>query len=480
MKNQYLIVLALLFPCFLNAQVTFQKVYTNSLHQSSKEVVATGDGGYLIAGMTRTQFAGDSDLYVIKTNGLGEIQWTKTYGGTHPEYPNCILTLEDGNFFIIGYTSSYGAGSNDAWLIKINPSGDLLWSRTYGGVGDDEAKEIIRTSDGNYAFVGRTNYSGGTNFDGFLYKIDGSGNVIWNKNYGGALYENLRCVKLCADGGFILTGQTMSSGAGGSDIYLVRTNSNGDVMWTQTYGGALEDDGNFIVVNNDGSFTITAETTSFGAGDFDVQAMKVDANGGVIWNKFYGGDKKDVSKTIRPTNDGGYIIGAISRSFGWINPDMWLVKIDGNGEKLWDKHYGLWYHDHCHSALPTSDGGYALVGHQVDAGNLAHVFFVKTNSNGTVDAVGIDEDAAEEAQDEAEISSLKIYPNPSSGIFYVQLPTDEIRTIHIGDALGNIVKVIRSEHNFVKVDLSEQPQGIYFATIKTPGKSTVTKKIIVR
>jgi hypothetical protein len=467
MKKLYLFSVLLLLSALGHAQVTFEKVYMLGYHQSAKEVLPTSDGGYLIAAMTRTTIAGDSDLFIVKTNSMGDIMWTKQYGGNMPEYPNGMLALDDGGFFILGYTRSYGAGHNDSWLVKINASGDMEWSKTFGGPGDDEAKEIIKASDGNYVFVGRTNYSGGNNYDGLLTKIDASGNEMWTKYYGGSNYENTRCVKQCSDGGFILIGQTMSSGAGGSDIYLVRTNSNGDVVWTKTYGGPLEDDGNWILANSDGTFTLTAETTSYGSGDFDVQAMKVTSDGSVIWNKFYGGDKKDVSKTIRYTNDGGYIIGAISRSFGWINPEMWLVKIDGDGNTQWTKEYGLWYHDHCHSAMQVADGGYISVGHQVDVNDVAHIYLVKTNSAGLI---GIDEMTS--------AKSFSVYPNPSSGIFNIA-SSATMQSVIITDVLGNNIKTIAADDRSLRIDLAGKPKGAYMVTVQS-GKSILTKKIVLR
>ncbi len=470
MKKLYLFSIIFLLPWIVSAQTTFQKVYPTNIEQSSKEVLQTSDGGYLIAGEIRTIYAGDSDMYIVKTNGVGDILWTKQYGGVKPEYPNSMVATDDGGFLICGYTASYGAGSNDAWIVKLNSSGDMVWNKTYGGPGNDEGKEIIRASDGNYVFVGRSNYSGGANYDGFLKKIDPAGNEIWTKYYGGSAYETLRSLKQCSDGGFIAIGQTFTYGNGSpGDIYLVRTTPGGDMTWYKTYGGAMEDDGNFVLANNDGSFTFTSETTSFGAGDFDVQATKVDASGNIIWNKYYGGDKKDVSKTIRPTTDGGYIIGAISRSFGWINPDMWLVKINANGDQIWDKHFGSWYHDHCYSALPTTDGGYALVGHQVDAGGLYHIFFVKTDANGVV---GINELNGEKA------TAFNIFPNPSNGLFSLSAPS-RIQSVTISDALGNVIKEIKGEDTMLRIDIADKPKGAYFAIVQTIN-STYTKKIVIR
>jgi hypothetical protein len=468
MKKLFLISILIIVSTLSRAQVTFEKVYMLGYEQSAKEALPTSDGGYLIVGMTRTALAGDSDVFIVKTNSTGDILWTKQYGGIMPEYPNSILALDDGGFFILGYTRSYGAGNNDSWLIKIDAAGNMQWNKTYGGPGDDEAKEIIKISDGNYAFVGRTNYSGGSNYDGLLTKVDGSGNAIWTKYYGGSNYENTRSLKQCTDGGFILIGQTMSFGAGGSDIYLVRTNSSGDMQWYKTYGGALEDDGNWVLANSDGTFTLTAETTTYGSGNFDVQAMKVTSDGSQIWNKFYGGTDKDVSKTLRYTNDGGYIIGAISRSFGWTYPQMWLVKIDGDGNTQWTSDYGAtWFHDHCHSAMQVGDGGYISVGHQMDANEVSHIYFVKTNSAGLI---GVNELTS--------AKSFSIYPNPSNGVFNI-IASGTIQSVKITDALGNIIKNLDTDERSLRVDIADKPKGAYLVTVQT-AKSAYTRKIVLK
>jgi hypothetical protein len=470
MKRLYLFSIALLFHTFLQAQDPFWKVYPSTYEQSAKDVIATADGGYLLVGETRTQYAGDSDVYIVKTNNKGEIQWTKTYGGVLPDYPNNIVASADGNYMIVGFTESYGAGHMDVWLLKIDPSGNLLWQKTYGTPGDDEGKEIISTSDGNYMIVGHTNYSwGNTNEDAFLKKIDPSGNELWTKYYGGTLYETGHSVKQCTDGGYIFTGQTTSTGPAG-DTYLVRTDVNGNQVWAHTYGGSNNEEGKFILANSDGTFTISAETNSNASADSNVQIMKLDANGGVIWNKIYGGTDKDVAKTIRPTSDGGYIEAAISRSFGWINPEMWLLRLNANGDTLWTRRYGSWDHDHCYAAKQTSDGGFIAVGHQEDPNGIEHIQFVKTNSNGTLDPVGINELASN--------ASFKIYPNPSNGLFSISA-SSQISSVNISDALGNLVKVIKADDALLHIDIADKPKGAYLVTVRT-ATSAYTRKIILR
>jgi hypothetical protein len=482
MKKNYKIILTLflfvIFLClffFTQAQITFEKKYPASVNQSGRDVLPTPDGGYIIAGMTETSISGDTDIYVMKTNSIGDTLWTKRHGGPRPEYAYAILPTNDGNYFITGYTASYGAGNYDIWLIKINPSGDSLWSKTYGSTGDDVGHDIIATSDGNYMLVGRSDVSS-TNTDAYLMKINPSGNVIWTKYYGGAFYETAHRVKECADGGFVFIGQTFSYGAGQGDVYVVRTNSTGDSTWSKTYGGVNLEDGNDILVNNDGSLMVCAETNSFGAGDIDVYVIKTDAVGGVIWSKTYGGTDKDVSHMIQPTIDGGYIIAAISRSFGWINPDMWLVKLNTIGDTLWTRHYGSWWHDHCTAVRQTADGGYIAIGHSEDAALMLHVYFLKLDALG---AVPVEELALSNPFD--------VYPNPASeklnvvgSSLFAKAAIVEMYNI-LGKKVFSAVSELRSPGSKLQIDVNNLERGLYFLKLTDENNSnhSFVKKIIL-
>ncbi|MFL5752899.1 MAG: T9SS type A sorting domain-containing protein [Bacteroidia bacterium] len=458
----------------VQGQITFQQIYPCTHDQSSRDVIETSDGGYLIAGMTETTIPGDTDIIVLKTDYLGDTMWVRIFGGSQPDFPYSIVPTSDNNFFIAGYTGSYGSGGNDAWLLKIDPMGNLLWSNTYGGTGNDEVKEIIATSDGNYMMVGRSNSSGAWYYDGWLLKINLAGTVLMSKYYGGAQYETTRSVKECPDGGYVLTGQTMSYGQGAGDIYLIRTNSTGDTLWTRTYGGTGIDDGNFIVCNSDTSFVIVAETESYGAGMMDVQVLKTDKNGTVVWNKFYGGNDKDVSKTIYPTTDGGYIVGAISRSFGWVDPDMWLLKLDAYGDTTWTRHYGSWDHEHCHHARQTSDGGYMAVGHTKSYGPNPRIMFLKLNSNGLPGPTAIDE--------LSENNLLKVYPNPSNGVVQVEMNgVPRASSYKICNAIGEVI----ASGNFgdmnshtKSIDLTGKNPGIYMLCILSEGELRIRKFVL--
>jgi hypothetical protein len=480
MKIYYKKAVALMSICFILAApvrsssqtVTFEKHYPTSYDKSGKDVYPTADGGYLIAGTTENTIVNDLDIIVVKTNDVGDIISTKTYGGNRVEYPNYILPTSDGNFFIVGYSNSFGGGDQNIYLLKVNQSGDTLFTRVYGGYGNEEGKEIVATADGNYVIIGGSNSASFSNNEIQLIKIDVYGTVLWTKYYGTPQYESGRSVKLCPDGGFILSGKTSANPTAIASLYLVKTNSNGDTTWTKTIsGGADSFEGKSILANSDGTYTLAIDDSS-AANDSDVRILKLDAMGGIIWNKMYGGTLKDICKTIRPTSDNGYIVGAISRSFGWVNPDVWLLKLDANGDAVWTRHYGGSGHEHCYSARQTSDGGYIAIGHARSFSSTWEVYFLKLDAAGVV---GINEFANN--------YKLLVYPNPSDGILNIDVSGKAEYTLFtITNTLGQTVYSENLDelrgNKLLTIDLQSNTPGVYFVTLQSSTNS-ITKKLIL-
>ncbi len=456
-----ILVLSCALPSASHAQ-SFQKVYPSSVTQSGRDVIQTADGGFLVAGMTRNQLPLDTDIYLVRTNSAGDTLWTRTLGGSQPDYPRCIIATTDGNYFITGFTASWGSGSRDVYLVKMTPAGTVLWTKTYGGPFSDTGKEIIHTSDGNYVIAGTSNYKV------MLMKIDPSGNVLWNRTYATAQNMSGSSVKQCSDGGYIMTGTRMNPQNTGSYMYLVRTNPSGDTLWTRTYAGTLSEEGKFIVTNSDGTFTLCA-TDSTAATDWDVHAMKISATGSIIWNKRYGGNQKDICWMIQSTTDGGYIIAATSRSFGWINPRMWLVKINASGDTLWTRNFGSWWHNHDYACHQLPDGGYMAVGHQEDASTLTHILFVRLNANGTLDVPESNVDLA-----------VNVFPNPSAGPLQVNSPGHMIRDVIVYDITGQCILREAVHSEVFEVDLAARPKGIYFLEMIAETNAASRQKVIIQ
>ncbi|MBA3664160.1 MAG: T9SS type A sorting domain-containing protein [Bacteroidetes bacterium] len=461
-----LLILISIFSFSVNyyGQVFFQKTYPTTFDKTSRDILPTADGGYILAGSTNNTTINDCDLNVVKTDNAGNLLWEKQFGGSLPDYAYSMVETSDGNYFITGYTQSFGGGDLDVYLIKIDPSGNLLWQKDIGSFTNEEGREIIKTSDGNYVICGSSNL--GPNSQAMLMKIDLAGNVLWTKKYGGANQEFGNSAKECSDGGFILTGQTFSSGQNG-DTYLVRTDVNGDTLWTKTYGTALADEGVCVVNNSDGSYTFVVRDST-ASRDVDVRVIKTDASGNLLWNKVYSGTLKDTPKSICSTADGGYMIGAISRSFGWINPDMWLLKLDGGGDTLWTRHFGGSDHEHCHKAKEW-DGGYIAVGHARSYGPGQKVMFVKMNNSGGIVA-SVNNNVAFE-------NDLKVYPNPAAdGLINVTSESGIPLKIKLINLLGQVVYAGAPEDK--TIDLGVRQQGVYLLTIESQ-KGISTRKVVI-
>lgn len=466
-----LLLILLSFPA--KAQITFARHYATTYDQSAKDVYPTADGGYLIAATTENNIMNDLDIIVVKTDAYGNIQSTKTYGGNSVDYPNNILPTNDGNFFIVGYSLSFGTGDQDIYLLKVDQNGDTLFTRHYGGYGNEEGKEIAATTDGNYVIAAGSNSLNYSNYEMELMKIDNYGNVIWTRYYGTPLYESARSVNLCPDGGFILAGKTLNPSNSMAVVMLIKTDMNGDTLWTRNIsGGSNSYEGKSIVALNDGSFVIAMDDSS-ASRDSDVRIIKLDASGAVVWNKMYGGFDKDIVKTIRPTTDGGYITGAISRSFGWIDPDMWILKLDANGDTTWTRHFGGYDHEHCYSARQTGDGGYVAIGHARSFSPSWEMYFIKLDPSGVV---GTEEYELAE-------SRISVYPNPSSGIVNIKTTGKTgFSTCTISNAVGEHMRCEKLEaqtgQDLLSLDLRNMSPGVYFLTFQSSTHRTVRKLVL--
>ena len=466
-------------PTLMHGQMTtFQKIYPSSINQGGQDVLPTADGGYIIAGKTENNIINDLDILINKTNNLGEIVWTKTYGGSRPDYANCILQTIDG-YLILGYSQSFGGGDQDNYLLKINTVGDTLWTKVYGGYGNEDGKEIVATADGNYVIVGGSNSVNFSNNDMQLIKIDPLGHVIWTKYYGGGTtYESARSVKLCLDGGFIIAGKTLSIVNALASVYLVKINSSGDTLWTKTYSGPNSYEGKSIVVNSDGSYTLCVDDSS-STHDSDVRVMNINSSGAIVWNKSYGGTDKDICKMIQLNNDGSYIVTGISRSFGWGDPEMWLLKINTSGDTIWTANYGGPGHEHCYATRQTPDGGFISIGLTRSFSVNARTFLVKMDDLGHSLPLALSINALTSNN-----INLNIYPNPSNGVIHIDLSdaVNSSSTFRISNSLGQILfSEIIDPSSGIKskiINIEDEKPGIYFVTVQSSNRVT-TKKLVL-
>jgi predicted secreted protein len=306
--------------------------------------------------------------------------WSMTYGGTGNEIGTGeTLQTSDGGYAISGDTNSSGAGGVDFWLFKTDEFGSMQWEMTYGGAQDETSGEMCQTSDGGYALAGGTYSFGVGDSDFWLVKTDSSGNMQWNNTYGGADYDFAYSIVQTSDGGYALFGVTESFGVGGEDFWLVKTDSSGNMQWNRTYGGTGNDHGTSVVQSSDGGYAVSGYTNSFGAGNTDYWLVKTDASGTMEWNNTYGGTGIDSTYQLSRTSDGGYAMAGYSTSFGGVG--AYLVKTDSGGNMQWNNTY--WSPSMANSLIQTFDGGFALIGFTSTGGQ--DIYFVKTDASGNME-----------------------------------------------------------------------------------------------
>ncbi|MBN2238611.1 MAG: carboxypeptidase regulatory-like domain-containing protein [Dehalococcoidales bacterium] len=289
-------------------------------------VQQTADGGYVIAGWTDTVETG-RDMALLKTDSSGNIEWSNNYGGQAVDMARDVRQTGDGGYIICGLTDSFGTGSTDVYLVKTDASGNELWSKTFGGSDIDYGFSLDLTDDGGYILSGCTCSFGHGDRDFYLVKTDAAGNMLWSNTFGGSEWEHAWSVRQTSDGGYIITGSTSSFGSGSEDVYLVKTDSAGNSVWEKTFGGTGIDLGTDVLQTPDGGYIISGLTCSSGDGSSDIYVIKTDSIGSKEWVKTTGGRKVEESRSICLTADGGYVIAGLTFSYGAGAPDMYLVKM---------------------------------------------------------------------------------------------------------------------------------------------------------
>ncbi len=345
----------------------WSKTYGGSDDDFARSISGTEDGGFIIAGYTGVM-PDNFDMYVIKIDAMGNPQWQTTYGGEGWDTGSAITQCRDEGFIIAGYTNSYGKGWNDIFLVRIDRQGNTIWQKTFGGCNEDGASAVIETIDGGFIIAGETTSFGEGDYDVLLVKLDAAGNIIWRRTIGGSECDGCQDIQQTYDGGFILVGDTKSAETAWHDVSLIKLDREGRVCWSKTFGGKDFDCGEAVRQTKDRGFIITGWTRSFGEGLSDVYLIKTDRDGELLWTRTYGGPQHDFGFNVEQTFDGGYLIIGDTKSYGAGWYDVYVVRTDGAGDTLWTRTYGGSKPDEAFALYPMEDGGYLIGGNSKSFG----------------------------------------------------------------------------------------------------------------
>lgn len=480
MRTLTLLLLAMLVSPLVNAQVIrFNKSFGGGSEDQGRSVKQTFDNGYIVAGATSSMGSGNMDVYLIKTDSTGMHEWSRAIGGINSEWGYSVIQLQDSGYAIAGYTNSFGAGGYDMYLIRTNKTGDTLWTKTYGGNDWDFAYSIQQTSDGGFIMAGTTASFGAGNDDIYLVKTDANGDTLWTRTYGGQSDDDGRSVWQNSDGGYLITGFTSSFGNGADDIYYLRTDAAGSIVWAKTLGGATEDQGYQGIQTNDGGFMLVGYTSSYATHD-EAFIVRTDANGDTLWTKRNGAPNNARAYSVQEVSGWGFVWTGYLELFG--SKEVYIFRIDGNGYYIFSTTHGHFSgEDIGYSVRTTSDGCYVMTGTTKSFGNgLGEVYLVKTDNNGYSSAYNSIGEIGNEA------IQLNVIPNPFTTSAFLMLPHDILGqqlSLHITDVTGRNIKVKaidRNERSAV-IDREGMNAGIYFFILyDTVGKRLGSGKIVVQ
>jgi hypothetical protein len=353
--------------------VTWAKTYGGMSNDYATSIQQTKDGGYIVTGVTYSFGAGSGDLWVLKLDASGNIQWQKTYGGTKDDRGHCIHQTGDGGYILAGI---FGENYGDMWILKLDMNGSIQWQKTYDGMSYEAAHSIQQTMDGGYIVAGETDSFGVGYCDIWILKLDSNGNIQWQKTYGGMNYEIAQSIQQTTDGGYIVAGYTYPIGAIGGDFWVLKLDANGNIQWQKTYGGMDPEFAYFIQQTTDGGYIVAGETTSFKPLNSDFWILKLDTNGNIQWQKTYGGMSGEITYSVQQTMDGGYIVAGLTESFGAGYGDIWILKLDTNGNIQWQKTYDNINFEVATSIQKTTDGGFIVAGNTTPFGTMSNDFWV--------------------------------------------------------------------------------------------------------
>ncbi len=416
--------------CTLGSKSAVSQTYTTTINWQSKIggslqddhylISKTNDGGYIVAANSNSPISGDKtensmggyDYWIIKLDANGVIEWQNTIGGTGQDFAYAAHQTSDGGYLIGGQSDSgisgdkteNSFGDSDYWIVKLDASGVVQWDKTIGGSDLDEVFSFQLTSDGG-CVVGGNSYSNISGVktennigqaDYWIVKLDGLGNLVWQNTIGSSDYDGLSYLVEALDNSFYvagysdgnISGDKTENSNGGSDLWILKLNSSGSIIWQNTIGGSASDDVYAIERTADGGCILAANSSSNISGDKtennigfgDIWVIQLDANGNIQWQNTIGGTAGDAASMILQTSEGEYIIGGYSVSNisgdksenGYGSFDSWVVKLDDLGNVLWDKTLGGTGFDFVYSLLAVSDGEYLIssVSNSTISGNV--------------------------------------------------------------------------------------------------------------
>jgi len=496
MKKTFFVTLAIIISTNLYAQpnIEWETNLGGSYFDWARSIQQTTDGQYIVVGQSTSNDGdvggnnGNSDYWIVKLDPSGTLVWENNLGGSNNDFDPSLQQTTDGGYIIAGVSSSIDGdvggnnGDYDFWIVKLDSSGDLVWETNLGGSNNDMAYSIQQSTNGGYIVAGQSWSNdgdvGGNNgsSDIWIVKLDASGTLVWENNLGGSNYDEAQSIQQTTDDGYIVAGLSYSNDGdvggnnGYEDYWILKLDTNGGLVWETNLGGSYDDGAQSIQQTTDGGYIVAGRSDSNDGdlggnnGSYDYWIVKLDPSGTLVWETNLGGSYEDLASSIQQTSDGGYIVVGASKSndgdVGGNNGDydFWIVKLDSSGGLVWESNLGGSNEDLASSIQHTLDGGYIVAGRSYS--NNGDV----GGNNGGGDYWIVKLDAELSVGDYTINNNITLYPNPTANTFTIANLSEEISKVEILDLQGRIILVTSEIHNSI-VDISNLQPAMYIVKI---------------
>ncbi|MCD6131828.1 MAG: hypothetical protein J7J61_06990 [Candidatus Hydrothermae bacterium] len=321
------------------------------------------------------------DTYVkwVITKAVQPTMWAKAYGGTSTDKSWGVAVADNGDIVVAGSTNSFGAGNSDVWVLKLGAFGSVVWQKAYGGSGNDIARGVATTSSGDIIIAGKTESFGDWIADAWVLRLDADGNIKWQKAYGGAGAGDEANAVVESGGDIIVAGHTYSFGAGSSDVLVVKLDENGDILWQKAYGGSGAEDAYGVAVADNGDIIVVGETESFGSGSYDILVLRLDGSGNIIWQKAFGGAGADFAHDVAVADNGDIVV------VGQTSGSLLVLRLDEQGNIKWQKAYSGASDDLAYGVVIADNGDIIVAGRSNSFGNSSdYIWVLRLDENGNI------------------------------------------------------------------------------------------------
>jgi hypothetical protein len=498
--------------------IEWQKSFGGSGAETVSKIINTPDGGFLVGTITESNNGdvsgnhGATDIWLLKLDAAGQKQWQKCLGGLGTDAITGLENTVAGGYILTGTTASNGPknsaqvfgnhGDLDVWVAKVDALGNIEWRKCYGGCSRDEARSVRQTSDGNYCVVGGTMsnntgdvYGYHTDWDAWVLLIDPKGDMIWQKTIGGSGVDYLYDVAVANDGGFVLGGLSSSTDGdlsgiinkGGEDYWIAKLSASGDLLWSKSYGGSSNDGIRGMCLATDGSIVVTGLTFSQNGdvtsphGGSDMWVLHLNANGGLLWQKTYGGAGADVAFTVFQRSDNDFItIGETASNDQDVmgnhgGRDIWVVKFDVNGVLKSQKCLGGSSDDIARAACKGAADAFTIGGWSSSFDGdvsqnfgLSDTWIVKMNL-----PLGLKPNISN-----PDGFGISVFPDPASDIVLVSTNMPGTKQITVFDLNGQLIQTLETEEFTKSLQIDPLPVGVYVLRMTSKNGVILTAKFV--